>query len=279
MSKLLNCVIASSCLLGVVACDPSDGDDADEALPVNITQWGLIDIDTEDEVEIAALFGQFVGAGLSATQFQTDLIPDLDECEVDTVAIVEAEGGDGDDDLDIEFSEDFDYISAGESIFINSAGGSYAMLSREIDDEDDTIFYFMEVGSALIGPAPSNLSVSIPGDIFPAFSTVAIPNVAELEFSSPMDGELITPSTQFVWNAGSSNNSYVNLSATYIDDALTEVTVDCLVIDDGEFSLPAATQAELGTEFSTEDADFSRTSYSITTVNGATVAVRNTTDI
>ena len=131
-------------------------------------------------------------------------------------------------------------ISAGSNLTVSSAAGTFADLAQQ--EADSTITY--TTGSPLPRP-PNGLTLDIPGDAFPQFSAVQIPDLQELNVSSPANGEILRSDSGITWNAATNgNNSRILLTATDAD-----VTVDCSLADDGSFNFSAATQAELGELF------------------------------
>ncbi len=163
------------------------------------------------------------------------------------------------DDLEIPDISDqigeLTLLSAGDVITISSPAGSYTELSKQVFQ--GFIFYQSEDG--LTGPLPSGLVVDIPGDDFPAFASVQVPDVEPVSLTSPTIGQPVTADTVFTWQAGNNQNAYVTLSSSQFTGNPTSITsVDCTVTDDGSFSFPAATKTELGASFSGTGATISR---------------------
>lgn len=73
-------------------------------------------------------------------------------------------------------------LSADETIVFSSPAGTFVTLQRTVVGE--SIVYAPE-GDGLPAPIPSGLVADIPGDEFPAFATVRIPDAAALEGVSP----------------------------------------------------------------------------------------------
>lgn len=72
-----------------------------------------------------------------------------------------------------------------------------------------------------------------------------IPNLQDLEISSPATGELLRRDTSITWNAATeATNSRLLITASDAD-----VSVTCSLADDGSFNISAATQAEPGELF------------------------------
>jgi hypothetical protein len=161
------------------------------------------------------------------------------------------------------------FVSAGEVLTVTSAGGTYLQLTREVFD-DFTIYNPDPV--FVDGQLPAGLIVDIPGDVFPAFNDIAAAQVQSLNLTSPNAADPITATTAFSWNANSTAGSTINISATsFINGAA--VSVICTTADDGDFTFPAATQNEMGAEFSSIAASISRDAIVIEQYGNAALAV------
>lgn len=260
--------------LTLAACGDDSDDDSPPPMAELVSQWGIIGTDTEEEVEIFARFGQFTGA-LEMAQLRQELIPTLDECEVSTETASE---DDGDDDVDFEFSVAYDDQSAGETIVITSPAGTFTTLS--LPESGESMIYSNADAPPPSGPAPDGLVADIPGDQFPAFSNVSVPNVQALDITSPGEGVAVTPESTLSWVSNNTANSYLDISISSEDTATGSIaTVECTVADDGEFSFPEQTQLEMGSTFSGSSADYSRTTYRIEQSGTTLLIINNTADI
>ncbi len=143
--------------------------------------------------------------------------------------------------LDPEIDSPFDqqaggmFVSAGEAIPITSDAGTYTTLVQT-----ELVGIYLP-DAPLSSPLPNGLVADIPGDVFPGFSNVVIPDVAELRVSSPTANQNISNSTPVTWDANGNGDSFITISATYSSGAF----VTCLTEDDGSFSYPSDTIAEL----------------------------------
>lgn len=208
----------------------------------DVTQFGIVNFEVVDTVDIEATFFSIAEQTPSATLIE-QFRPGEDTCEVSSVEI-------GSTNEIPDFTATLEgpgvnMISAGQVLTISSPAGSYAELLR--DQTFGFIFYSIEDELELSAPAPNNLSISIPGDEFAAFTNIALPAIEPLQVSSPGISEAITASTVFSWTGSSNPDSFIEIYA--VGRAATSnrlVTVDCEVIDDGSFEFSAATQAELG---------------------------------
>ncbi len=176
---------------------------------------------------------------------------------------------------DFNFGAPFEFISAGEVITFTSPAGTYIELNRTTFG--DIVGYSTD--TELPRPAPSGLLVDIPGDDYPAFSNVSIPDVAALQLTAPADSAPVTPNTQFTWTAATGSDSAVDISTSFTDIANMEnVSVNCTVVDDGSFSFDSATQAAMGSSFSGLGLFASRVAYSFRQTGTTVLVVSHTID-
>ena len=133
-------------------------------------------------------------------------------------------------------------VFAGEVISVFSPAGSYAELT--VTDGLTPITYENAVG--MLSPsAPPSLSYAIPGGEFPAtMDNIGIPDIEPLEWIAPARDTPIGPDAVFSWVPDADESSTLFLVL-----ANFQTVVACAVDDDGNFQLPAQTQAELGDGF------------------------------
>jgi len=228
---------------------PNDGNTTDGVITGAVSMFGYIEVSASDEViEPFAVFTR-LPVTIPASQLQDGLIVSEDECTVDRLTIGD-EIPDDDDLLDIGI--DLSFIGAGDSIVFTSPGGTYATLQR-VSSEFGIVYQLSDAGADISAPAPNGLTVNIPGEVngFPAVPNVVIPDVVPLVISTPTDGDLITPSTQFSWTSGGMNqNLELNVSSVSIEGAsVTTVSVYCSLVDDGSFIFPTSVQSQMGSDF------------------------------
>ena len=229
------------------------GDTAGDTISGNVQFLGLVSIDEDvsaNEVDATGSFIQYTSA-IAGNLFEPVYTPQLDTCTVETIDISDVNT----DFPDIDVNVVPQLVSAGEVIPLTSAAGSYIQLTRE--SAFGFLFYSPEP-ETVPGPIPSQLTLDIPGDIFPAFANVSMPVVEPLTVTSPTQGQPITPTTNFSWTAGSNPNAYISISATAFNATGETTFVDCEAADDGEFSFPAQTQSEMGAAFTSITADYLR---------------------
>jgi len=202
-----------------------------------VSQYGLVNLESEDSVEISASFFSFQQQ-IDFSEFIDQVKPTSDSCTVSSM------------ELTAEFPTEFGGsivtgIGAGDVITVSSPAGSYTELLK--NERFGFIFYTIEEGVSLSAPAPNGLSLSIPGDVFPAFTNVAFPPIDPLLVNSPVGFDLITPNTSFSWNASSNPESFIEISAISLPTGSGEiVSLECTVLDDGSFTFPAEIQTQMG---------------------------------
>ncbi|MFK7860668.1 MAG: hypothetical protein AB8B64_17745 [Granulosicoccus sp.] len=135
---------------------------------------------------------------------------------------------------------DYVSVSAGEVLTLTSPNGTYGELTR-LDVQNGLMYLSL---SDLAYPGPDSLTITIPGDQFVAASlTIDKPaSVEEFTISNinAEDGTIKTGTT-FSWNA--TTNLDTLLSVTLLDadsdfNPDNSFTASCLMVDDGEFTLP-----------------------------------------
>ena len=140
------------------------------------------------------------------------------------------------------------YISAGAQVTLMAEGNVYATLERIDADISGENVTFYEADA--LGAPPADLTATVPGDAFPAFTGVTLPDVAPFTLTAPANTASITPTTTFTWEAEGDADAVVLISVTEFDTELEQtVTVSCTAQDDGTFTFPEDTQAALGDGF------------------------------
>lgn len=247
-----------------------------------MSTWGVVSVDQQADGAVD-LSGVFIRSSLAlpSASLINAYQPELDVCTfsndiLDSSDVTEIP------DLGVVFTPEF--VSAGEVIPFTGASGSYAELHRNVTPAQtiggfttpEFTAYIVPEGVTLTGPVPSDLSFSIPGDVFPAFANVAVPAVEALQVQSPANGEAVTPTTTFTWTAGSTTDAVIEISVTSFNAQTMSITsLDCQAVDDGSFSIPADVQVEMGAGFSAFGASMSRSAYSALEQGGAVLIVSN----
>lgn len=257
---------------GNIAEDGPPATEGTEADSETITLWGSVIVFEELENNTVGVAGDFFD--ISATpRSVADVLNDpprtVDSCDGSVSTLNE-------NPENFEIPEDDPVpISAGETITLSSQGNTYATLLRQ---GSDFIFYSDE--NSLTGPAPTGLTVDIPGDEFPSLTNVRIPDVPVLQMISPTIGEPITPFTQFSWIGAGTQNTFASIRLRYTDSETGEVVfVFCGVVDDGSFSFPTEIQALIKPDVTPDFVGFTRATRDALVFGNAVINVTNTTSI
>ena len=147
-------------------------------------------------------------------------------------------------------------VSAGETVLLSGAAGTLVTLVRDLDGSP---FYIPE--TELAGPWPADVTLDVPGDIFPAGSGVRMPTAPPpvgrgAGLSSPRPGETVTADTVFRWTATGVPSLRFAFEVLSPDGPFE---VYCVVDDDGEYAFSPEERARLGDGFAmTADELFAR---------------------
>ncbi len=136
-----------------------------------------------------------------------------------------------------ELLNDFTSLSAGEILTLTSSNGSYGELSRR--ELQSGIGYVSP--DDLPYPSPTVLTASVPGDEFPAASVTVEAPSAVTNLTLDLN-ELVEEGTSIQWTASDSNDTILAMS--FNDSTNIDTFIECYVIDDGEFTLPAIVHGE-----------------------------------
>lgn len=199
------------------------------------SKFGAIDDDYRVEIE-----ADFLKFNSDISQLLTEvLLSGSDTCEVET-----------DDDVDDEQQQPSDItvaimnsesISAGDSLVVSSSAGTYTTLLSQVSS-DNEISYEPETNPPAL---PAGLTLDVPGNAFPAFTTIAIPDVSEVEaFDFPVND--LTESVLFTWTASNDPNTRISLGISTGQFSDSQIFIDCDIKDDGSFELPAEVVAVTG---------------------------------
>ncbi|MFK7992787.1 MAG: hypothetical protein AB8B87_01535 [Granulosicoccus sp.] len=206
----------------------------------NVLQFGFFDIEDSsfaDDVDISAGFFQFENALPAAQLTQILLTPEQERCIVSESDITDFDI----DDLDIFPEIPFEYISAGDTIALSSVAGTYGELI------ETSLFGFTTYASEsdLPFPVPSPLRIDITGAAFPAFSQVEIAAAPLLTGLNPGFGNPISAGTTVTWDTTNVDSANIALDASSQPINGVIVDIECIIDDDGSFTIPANTVAEL----------------------------------
>jgi hypothetical protein len=159
----------------------------------------------------------------------------------------------------------FNLVSAGESLTLTGDAGTYATINLSEDRFD-----------VATHPAPTPLTLDVPGDEFPAFADVSVPDVEVVQDFRPANSEALQADTTISWTPTGLTDHTINLAL--FDFPATDRVVDlrCHVADDGEFLLPAdviaALNNSLGSGWSLDGMEQDRRSDSLV-INGDALLV------
>lgn len=277
--------------LAITACgsssttDPAQTTDSDQAADSPpLTEFGVVL--AEDEIEpddnsantnLAAFFGRHENPTTLSD------VTSIYRRAVDTCVISEENEGINRVDNILE-GPSFNAISAGPILSFVAASG-LAFLAPQITGGRPEIFY--RVDPELPFPLPQGINVDIPGQDFPALTALLPDAVALTGFlpASNRNSTVITPDTQFTWQAGTDSNARIlirsdisNFESTsppvgfdceFINDdgfcQLSPLDFFCDVQDDGFFEFPEELKTALGAGYINEG-EFMAMRRSLTTV-------------
>ena len=165
-------------------------------------------------------------------------------------------------------------ISAGDTVVLSETAGTYVTLSQQ--GAGELVFYGTDSSVAIpTGPVPDPLQAFVTGGEFPAFDGVSFPAITTLTGVNFGDTGTVTIDTQFTWDAGSSDDSFVSILSSTQGGFFQEnsLMVTCLVQDNGSFSFPAEIQDALGQDYVGGTPIVSRVAVSTVVENDAALFV------
>ncbi len=221
--------VALATTLILAGCSSSSSDNDRAA----ITQFGTFTLDEFTQTptnngSTIAIAGFFDLPGDISPFFSNIAHPTSDRCIID---------GQQPSELDeaVAIFNDRVTISAGESLVLTSPLGTFATLNRAMDG--DSIFYLANDG---LDNIPAELTLDIPGDAFPAFSNLAIPELADITDLSVTES-VLTDTSSFTWTPTGSSDTILVMDLDY-----ESAVISCEIVDDGSFTLPAEIVAQTG---------------------------------
>ena len=208
------------------------------------------DIEFFGMVSVTDSFGDKLDMSGSFIRFDTrlpfpsveDAMKPTDNCTV-TAGLTPPPDSSGGPDFGVNVA----FVSAGTAIPFTSGSGSFASMPRQV--EQGFTFYSAD---DVQGPPPAGLTVTIPGDVYPAFANIPVPENVPIQWIAPAQGETLTAQSTLTWEPGTNANAVVSVSATSISgtNPPTIQILYCDLIDDGSHTFSAATQAAMGASFS-----------------------------
>lgn len=145
--------------------------------------------------------------------------------------------------------EPYDRVSAGDVLPVTGPQGTLTEL-HSYGVPQEWVIYDAQTSSSsgsLDNHFPYNASISIPGDVFPAFNNIQIPyielikdfGVSNTENVESHSSQVLTESSTITWETSEYSDGYVwihTYAAINSDGVPTQFL--CYVSDDGEYSLP-----------------------------------------
>lgn len=256
--------------------DSTTPDNSDPVVTSGINKIGIVGIsyDATVDVDETTAFASFVGfeTAIQESFVQTALTDALDSCEVTT--------SDADDffdpsdivpGIDPEDIGAFTSLSAGDVLTMTSDAGSYTELAKQ---SQFGLTLYGILGESLPGAAPDNLILDIPGDEFPAYSNVALPNVPAINLTAPASLADLTLTSTFTWNGSNDPENVVMIDIYSFDlETFQSTEISCMVTDDGSFALPAGLEAQIGEDFFPDSLDVTRATFDFVPNNDALLII------
>ena len=137
-------------------------------------------------------------------------------------------------------ASDLERVSAGEVVSFTSRSGTWAELPRQAGLESPV--YMSELRS-IREQWPDDLLLEIPGDEFPEILTTALDAVAPLDVLAPSNNRNIPIDRRLAWEASNDDRDRIDLVMRAESAGGTtggRFSVECQLVDDGEFILPEA---------------------------------------
>lgn len=222
-----------------------------EAPAGNIDHYGAVTV--SDDIGMAYdLVGSFYAleTGVSLEFLNTMLNGETAHCQVQDDGVIDFE------EISVGYipqivGVDKQAVSAGDSIVLSSAAGTYATLQER--PAGGFLFYDLQDGVQLTErEIPSELTVAVSGSAeIPAFSGVSVPNVTALTGAAIDTGASVSINTIFSWESSTTANALVRIQTSTAGGFFLEdgVSVTCVVPDTGSFMFPTGIQAILGSSF------------------------------
>ena len=233
----------------LVACGGSSSNEPDTNTGSGtdtIDQYGMVSIVESVPAQTYNFYADFMDIAnpVDNELFRSEFMDTPDTCTID----IQDTNNVPDENLNEEgVIGNVTSISAGDVITVSSPAGSFTELLKSVNDSN--INYQTDISIPIAAPLPVGLVMDIPGEDFPAFGDIQVPEIQSLVLTSPTTGQIVTTDTEFTWQAGSNSDTEIQITVSEFSDN-SFVTVYCAVQDDGSFSFPAATKASLGDNFS-----------------------------
>lgn len=214
------------------------------------------------------LFGELPKT-LTEQQVRDWYMPPVDTCIVTRAS--EEQGTEAIDEFRI-LEDTATLISAGDSLVLTDDNGTYATLQRTNGLSGPAYVPETDLNQS----AGTNLSITIPGDQFAAFPSIAVPEVPAFQLTTPANDANTGVSTFFQWVPNDVPGSIVELYTSGFSSVANEtIFIGCSLVDDGLFGFPEDIQAQMGTSFDDDWTTLLRIAYNVAADGDAMVFVAN----
>lgn len=197
-----------------------------------VTRIGWFEIDESDQIQIVDSAAAFVdvGAGNSLSNLVTSYLSTPgDTC------IVEPRNPEP-QRLLFNLSDTYQTVSVGEVITMFEVGApfKYSELAHLGLATEGRYINYLD----LPYPSPTSLSISAVGEVFSAFS-LTVDKPAAITALSIVNGQPIPSGSTITWAATDDSDTMLNIRLEESTDDFATFVINCTVVDDGEFTLPA----------------------------------------
>jgi len=232
-----------------------------------INLLGLIKLEPDSsEFDFSrALFGR-LSQSLTSEEIQSFYAPTIDTCQV-----TELNANTGNDPQLNVFEQRLDLISAGETVVLDSAAGTFATLTS-VQGANGPVY---QTNVALNVERPTGISVNVIGEEFPEFSNVAFGDVPPLQVTNPPAGQNIDAFNFFEWEPNTVSLSVVEIYTGGFGANNQQILVGCTVVDDGNFSFPQSVRTQMGDDFDDDFTVYLRVVYNISRNGDALLITAN----
>lgn len=227
----------------------------DASISASIRYFGFVDVTQDEDNEsqyFEAGFARFDRAAALSLLLNNFRQPVADSCDYRQQAHGDSTPMEFKDELDFP-GHPYEFVSVGRKIEVFAGNRRYARLARTSSEETDAVQYETDVGSLPLSIGgfrlgdlllkTRGLSVSSDGDVFPAFSGIAVPDVDLVAGFKPSVEQQVMKDTLFRWRKGRhASDPGVRLQ---IEAGGGGRAIFCAATDDGEFQFPQEVKARL----------------------------------
>ncbi len=157
-------------------------------------------------------------------------------------------------------------VSGGATVVFNTPSGPWFTF-QAARNTDQQIVYSSQ--NRLPAAFPEDITLSIPGSLFPTVSAHPLYEPQPVERLSPETQQTVTADSRLQWVAGQGNTLIrIDWLAFDDNDVFTGFPLTCLVKDDGEFALDSAARSALTDRASRLAVRYSRIYARLDVING-----------